>query len=616
MGWRCAAAPQAAGPRPPDVIDRRVPGRTGYRVGRAVVGLLLTVGALLAGAGTASAHAVLVSTDPAGDSVLPTLPAQVTLTFGEAVQLPAGSVRVFDPDGVQVDDGHPRGRGDTVRVGIRPGPGQGSYTVAWRVISADTHPVSGAFVFSVGHPSATPAATAAPAGGSATVGVLYWMVRAVAYGSFAALIGAIALLLSCWPAGAARTVGPRVAVAGWATLLLATVATLLLQGPYGNGTGLRDILDPGAVATTLQLPLGSALVARLLLLAATAVYLGQLVGRLPSAGPRTRATLTTGGTVLAVGMAITWSVSGHAAVGLQPEIALPVDVAHLLAMAVWLGGLLVLAIALRRAPRDADQYPELATAVDRFSPIAFGCVTVLVGTGTYQSWRQLGTWSAFLDTAYGQVLLAKLIAVSAMLVAAAVSRRAVRRMRCRPAPGRHPTLARTEVSAQPEPAPAPVPSATVAPTLRRSVLVETAVAVLVLGLTAVLVNAEPGRTAEAAAAAATQGPVRAGRSYDTGGPRGTGTLDVRVDPARTGPDTIDITVHGPGGAAQDLPELDAEISLPEHRLGPLTLTVGRNGPGHYQATGQIPLPGTWELTLTVRTSDIDETTVRLPIPIH
>jgi hypothetical protein len=122
-------------------------------------------------------------------------------------------------------------------------------------------------------------------------------------------------------------------------------------------------------------------------------------------------------------------------------------------------------------------------------------------------------------------------------------------------------------------------------------------------------------TAEAAAAA-TQGPVRASRSYDTGGPRGTGILEIQVDPARTGPDTINITVHDPRGASLDLPELDAEISLPDHHLGPLPLTVKHHGPGHYQATGQIPLPGTWQLTLTLRTSDIDETTVRLPIPIH
>ncbi len=381
-----------------------------------------------------------------------------------------------------------------VQIGVRPGAEQGSYTVAWGVISADTHPVSGAFTFSVGHPSATPAATAAPPGGSTTVGVLYGIIRALAYGSFAALVGAGALMLFCWPAGAARAVAPRVAVGGWAALLMATVGILLLQGPYGIGIGIGDVLEPGAVTTTLELPLGSAL----LLLVVTAIYLGQLIARLPTAAPKVHAALAVGGVALAIWIAATWSASGHAAVGLQPEIAFPVDVAHLVAMGVWLGGLLVLALALRRPPTEPAEQRELATAVARFSPIASGCVAVLVATGTYQSWRQLGSWPAFLATDYERVLLVKLIAVGALLAAAALSRRAVGRMRSRPAAERQPVGVGVGSSASPTPA--PIDSGAADPTLRHTVLGETAVAVVMLGLTAVLVNTEPGRTALAAAA--------------------------------------------------------------------------------------------------------------------
>ena len=132
------------------------------------------------------------------------------------------------------------------------------------------------------------------------------------------------------------------------------------------------------------------------------------------------------GAVLTVGLAGTWAVSGHSAVGVQPAIALPADVLHLTAMGAWLGGLVVLTVALRRqGPDDPD---ELARAVGRFSPMAFGCVVVLIGTGIYQSWRQMGSWSAFLDTAYGVILLAKLLTVGALLAVAAVSRHAVRHM--------------------------------------------------------------------------------------------------------------------------------------------------------------------------------------------
>ncbi|HEX4246622.1 MAG TPA: copper resistance protein CopC [Pseudonocardia sp.] len=572
----------------------RASGRPRHWWRRVAVGLLLTAAGLLAGAGTASAHAVLLSTDPARDTVLPARPAQVRLTFGESVQLPPNALRVFDPDGVEVDDGHPEhpGVGDsTVGIGLRPGTAQGSYTVAWRVISADTHPVSGAFTFSVGHPSATNAATEAPAGGSATVGVLYAIVRALAYGSFAALFGTVAFLLWCWPAGAAATLAPRIAATGWATLLLSSIATLLLQGPYGDGTGLADIVEPGAVATTLSLPLGGALIARLLLLTATAVYLGQLRHRLPSAGAAARRWLRIVGGTLALGTASTWSISGHAAVGLQPGIAFPADLAHLLAMATWLGGLGVLAAALRRTPTGATEHRELAAAVTRFSPIALGCVGVLVATGTYQSWRQVGSWTALAGTDYGRILLLKIVAVAAVLAVALVSRRAVHRMRARDVPGPDPRL-------------------------RRTVLAEAAIATVVIALTAILVNAEPGRTAQAAAEAAAQGPVQATLAYDTGGPGGQGTLDIRIDPARTGPNSIEVTVRGATGPARDVAELGVELSLPQRHLGPLALPVTHQGTGSYQAAGQIPFPGQWDLALTVRTSNIDETTVRVPLTVH
>jgi copper transport protein len=580
--------------------------------------MLLVAAGLWAGAGVASAHAVLLSTTPARDSVLPTLPGQVSLTFGESVVLPPNALRVFAPDGVEVDDGHPvhpGGSGATVGIGLRPGAAQGSYTVAWRVISADTHPVSGAFIFSVGQVSATAAATSAPPGGSAVVGALYAVVRALAYAGFALMVGPAALLLCCWPAGAARHTAPRVAATGWATLLLASVATLLLQGPYGDGTGLADVFEPGAVSSTLQLPLGGALAARLLLLAATAVYLGQLNHRIAVASRPVRRVLAAVGAVLAAATAATWSVSGHAAVGLQPYLALPADVAHLVAMAVWLGGLATLAVALRRTPTDAEEPGGLAGAVTRFSTVAFGCVAVVVGTGTYQSWRQLGSWSTFFDTDYGRVLGVKILLVGVLLAAAALSRRAVARMR-RQAAGHRPAPA----AAGP---PRPVltldqPRATAAPdpALRRTVLIEAGIAATVLALTAILVNAEPGRTAEAAALAAAAGPVQAHLTFDTGGPNGTGSLDVRVDPARTGPDTLRVTVRAPDGAARDVPELRAELTLPARHLGPLAVPVDRQGPGRYQGTEQIPLAGDWQLALTVRTSDIDETTVRLPLTVH
>jgi copper transport protein len=149
--------------------------------------------------------------------------------------------------------------------------------------------------------------------------------------------------------------------------------------------------------------------------------------------------------------------------------------------------------------------------------------------------------------------------------------------------------------------------------LRRSVLGEAALGVLVLGVTAMLVNAEPGRTA----AAPPPGPAHHVISYDTGGPSGRGQLIVDLDPAATGPNTIRVTVEDSRGASHDVAELRTTLTLPACQLGPFAISLQHTAPGTYAASGvQLPDSGTWQLRVTVRTSDIDETTVATPIDIR
>ncbi|HEX2262498.1 MAG TPA: copper resistance CopC family protein [Pseudonocardiaceae bacterium] len=191
----------------------------------------------LVGVGSAAAHAVLISSDPGQGVVLATVPTTVSLTFSEPVSVAAEGIRVFDPDGVQLDTGRAAalGRASTVGVGLRSAAQRGTYTVAWRVMSADSHPVAGGFTFSVGHPSASRVAGAAQSSGSTAIGVSYGITRAVAFASFALLVGSIAFVLLCWPGAIARGDVRHVMLAGWAGLLAATMVGLLLQGPYGSG---------------------------------------------------------------------------------------------------------------------------------------------------------------------------------------------------------------------------------------------------------------------------------------------------------------------------------------------------------------------------------------------
>lgn len=383
---------------------------------------------LLGSAGPASAHAAVREAVPEDGSVVKSAPQHVTMTFTESVALLDDSFRVYSPDNHRVKLGEPRhadDRSDTARVDLPDGLDEGTYTVAWRVVSADSHPVSGAFTFSIGKPSpSAPAAPEDPAEHPVTSS-LYNTGRYLAYVAAALLIGTVAFAALCRPPDTTPLRMPL--VTGWWTLLTATVVLLVLRAPYENGSSPTTAFDLAAFTGILTGRPAIALLARVALLALTAAVLLRL-SRVahrgePDAGdggPGDRtppAQLAVGG-VLAVALALTWAAAEHASAGIQVPLAMTSSVLHLLATACWLGGLVALLTVLFRAGT-----PLPVATVVRFSRLAFLSVTVLVVTGLYQSWRGLGSWTALGDSAYGRVLTAKLVMTVVLLLAAALSRR-------------------------------------------------------------------------------------------------------------------------------------------------------------------------------------------------
>lgn len=155
--------------------------------------------------------------------------------------------------------------------------------------------------------------------------------------------------------------------------------------------------------------------------------------------------------------------------------------------------------------------------------------------------------------------------------------------------------------------------------LRRSVLAEAAVAVVVLAVTTALTTTEPGRTEEDAkaakassssAATSSSGALTLDMSFDTGGTDGKGVIRLDLDPARVGGNEMHVYVQRPNGRAFDVPEVKVAFTLAAKKIGPLPVTPDRIATGHWAANGiQIPMAGDWKISVTVRTSDIDQTTV-------
>ncbi|RSN38662.1 transporter [Streptomyces sp. WAC 04229] len=584
---------------------------------------------LLGGAGPASAHAALGSTDPGDGTVLQRAPRHVTLTFSESVGLRDDSFRVLDPGGHRVrtgEAGHADGRSDTARVGLPAELGEGTYTVAWRVVSADSHPISGAFTFSVGQPSTTTAAVDTGPAEDPLTAILNKAARYLSYLAAALLIGVAAFVVLCRPPDVSALRRPL--VAGWWTLLGATLALLVLRAPYEAGTGPADALDAGALADTLTTRPGVLLLARLVLLAPVALFLVRAARAHQEQGHREHRPVTAAvGAVLALALASTWAAAEHASAGLQVPLAVTSFVLHLLATAVWLGGLVALLVTLRAAPD--------AATVGRFSRVALVSVTVLVATGVYQSWRGLGSWQALTGTTYGRLLLAKVALVTVLLAAAAVSRRWTAALATARTPVRQrerewvpePVPAGGPPIPEPEPAepapPAPDDTSTAADGLRRglrrSVLAEAVVAAVVLVVTTVLTSTLPGRAADEAARAVPAGGVLPASvttiPFEVGG-SGRGTVQITLDPGRTGDNAVQAVVFGPDGALAAVPELRLSFTLPDKDVGPIEARLVDRG-GYWSAnTITLPLPGTWTMRTTVRVSEIDQVSAERRIRIE
>ncbi|QLH22864.1 copper resistance CopC/CopD family protein [Streptomyces sp. Rer75] len=679
--------------------------RSGARTSVTARRLLSVLGTLLAallcalsfGAGPASAHAALASTSPGEGAVVKSAPSDVSLTFTEGVLLGRDAVRVLDPKGKRVDAGkaaHVDGKSSTASVALRSGLSDGTYTVAWKAVSEDSHPVSGAFTFSIGAPSKTSVKAPTGESGDSTVTTLYGIGRYAAYGGFAALVGA------CVFAGVCRSSRPvrKIAVGGWATLFGATLMLLLLRGPYANSEGLGAVLDLGGLGDVLDTKPGAALLGRLLLLGVAAVFLAVLFGsytrrsEAPEEDAKRRQDLAFGlgfgGVVVTVGLAATWAMAEHASVGIQRQLAMPVDVIHLVAVGVWLGGLASLAVTLRAG------VPIERAAVVRFSRLAFGSVIALVLTGLYQSWRQVGSWKALTGTEYGRWLLIKVALVAVLVGIAAVSRRWTGRLTDAGSAEKPQVAAEAEVRTEAKavvkepvrtgaagadsgsddgsgegsgeeshadsasgdaaasgdedggPAKAgdsagadddPVRTAQLARQraakdktaaqrerdadpqrsgLRRSVIAETVVAAVLLAVTTVLSGTQPGRaeTGKPAAPAADPGglnvdPVSVSIPYDTGPKSGRGKAIVMLDPALPGDNALNVFISDFADRPIDVPEVKVSLTLKQKGLGPLSIPLKHRSTGHWSAQSvQLPMAGKWLLSLTVRTSDIDQVT--------
>ena len=393
-----------------------------------LAGIVIAAAALVLPA-SAWAHAALLQTAPVASRTINTAPTEVRMRFSEPVEPRFAIVSVTDASGRQVTDGDPAAAPGSLQTLVTPlgRVPEGWYLVFWRVISADGHPVRGAFTFAVGPNPGPPPQFVVPSLSETATTTQLLIARWIVFLSTMSALGLFVLraviarpVVRVVRGCSLRSLSIAFAVALGVALVATPIYALLATAQFT----LRSFWDFGDIIPAVRSSgfgedfLDLELVLGLFAIAAIAA----LVVDRPEREQRSVAELLALPAALAAGLAalVLPALAGHAGQKSPRGLSLPLDTAHLTAGSIWLGGLIglvVLWLSVGRAGRAAT----LAYVVPRFSVVAFCSVLLLIGTGIGQAFQELPTFASLWETSYGQALIWKIGLLCAALLLAAVN---------------------------------------------------------------------------------------------------------------------------------------------------------------------------------------------------
>jgi copper transport protein len=533
-----------------------------------VVGWLAAL-AVGVSAAPASAHATLLSSDPAEGEVVAEAPDVVTFTFSETVSLTDDSIQAFDAAGESVE-ASASGEDEIVTADLPEDLANGTYVVAWRVVSADGHPVSGSLTFSIGAPSETVVPPDVDSGATAGTKADLGLAQGLGY---AGLLVAAGLVVFCaWMVGDVRltpeTVARVRAVQWWAAGVAVGAAALgvPLAGSYQQGLGMEGLTDPAAYDLSL---VGDDVLVLVL----------QAVGLFAALLLRDRRVLATAAAAVAV-----WSPAwvGHTRAFEPVSLLVVTDALHLSAGAIWLGGLVGLALTL---PAIRGRRRDAVAVVARFSTVAAGVLALLAASGTVMGWRIIGSWDGLFGTTYGRLLMVK-VGIALVVVAIAAWNRWRLLPQVSGAVGHDDGVAATGL-------------------VRRTVVAEACLLFAVIGVTGFLVNQPPREQPEAA----TPAPGRVVSAA---------VEDLRVlatmTPRERGPNTVTVQIQDQAGDPVDT-FAAPEISVASDSVDLGIVPAVPVGAGTYSAEVTVPAPGTWRVQVSLRATEFDNPVVTLSFEV-
>lgn len=516
------------------------------------VGMVLGTALTLVLSGVAFGHSLPQSSMPSPGAQLTTSPTQVSIVFGERPDPKLSTIKVLDTSGAVVTSGPtaaaPANPAELV-VPLKADLPDGVYTVAWRTVSAvDGHLATGSFAFGIG---VAPPANGSGSGSTTSAGPS----AAAIFARWLLYLGLVSLLgLAVFGAVVApRTPGAvrRILPVAWLIAAVGTGLVIVVQlGDAGVdlGNAFSTSFGPGIVGRIVPI-----------VVAGVAVAVAA-VGR-----SRARPALVVIG-LAATGAMLADVLLSHAAAGDNVGLDVLIQVIHVVAVGLWLGGLLGLVVNLRGEPNEAT-----ARMASRFSRLATVGIATVALTGLLRAIAEVGTINNLVSTDFGHLVIAKTVLLGVLAMLGAVNH-----FRHVPAAGR--TIRG----------------------LRRIGSTELLVGATVLLLSASLVNlAPPIETNGGSAPVATINPVvLAGSDFGT-------SVKVLLDvsPGAAGFNTFKATVtdYDSGAPLASATSVSLRFNFPGRAdVGSSRLDLPATAPGVFTATGSnLSLVGAWQITALV-----------------
>ncbi|KIV61872.1 Copper resistance protein D [Bacillus mycoides] len=509
-----------------------------------------------------SAHAYVVKSNPTENETLKKAPSIVKIEFDEDIQVSSfNTLFVRDTSGQRVDlkDAHIDTKNKKLlEAGLKENLKNGLYSIQWKAISADGHPIQGVIPFRIGLAEAgTDDIKVEEMGYVPQIDMI--MERGILYTSFSLFIGVLLFNLILYK-GSASQVQSRSKKIIWISLFgifISLLFNLPLQAKINADVSWLEAFDPILLKETLQLSVfryvwitQMALISMLMIVTYFAVKREKLssfkVWSIPI--------------VLFIGLLVMKAFNSHAYGIRFKEIAVVMDFLHLFAASLWMGGLSSIVLLLRK---EDDKWTMYWDAIKRFSPWATGAVIVILLTGLFNSTFFIPTIHSLFDTKYGLALLAKILLFVCMGILGII----------------HYVKGRMRAQQR----------------LGATVKVEFIIGIIVFVIVAFMTNVQTPPMPPT-------GPFTESKQLDNGY-----ELTLHVSPNKVGQNTFHITLKDENGRpVTDMEQIVLTTQSLDMNMGKGSFKVSAVSPGEYEAEGMyINMTGNWNIQVHGLTKSLD-----------